>query len=394
MGGKLMQCDYTLDDDGDVHLGTPEEVEMSYTPVADGTSTESFRTLALESVSLQESAYDPAKGELTVTVIKPGMSKNRRNYKPAVLKKAAADGIFEGAKMFADHQTESEARSRPEGSVHNWVATLGKPWAEGDGTVKSVATVIDPPFKAKLDRLNEVGQLNQMGVSIRAVGEASKASDAQGEYTEVESILAARSVDFVTHAGAGGQVEAMESQQSDDWDVDLIGEADFRKRRPDLVKLIESSAQSIQEGAQEKMKTLEQQLQESNTQLAAEKTARQTAETKLAESEKTAKKATASAELSKLLTESKLPEIAQKKIQKQFSEAVSTEGMKEAVDAEKEYIKSLQPGSGVRNLGEKHNGMQESGGEADKAAGIALVEGYKRAGLSESEAKIAAGVPA
>lgn len=390
MDGKLMQCDYTIDQDGDVQLGDPEPVEMSYTPVADrnASSSESFRTLAVEAVSLKESAYDSSKGELTLTVIKPGMSKNRRNYSPGVLKKSAS--VFEGAKMFADHQTESEAKSRPEGSVNNWVATMGKTWAEGDGTVKGTATVIDPQFKAKLDRLNEVGKLSDMGVSIRAVGEASKQKDADGEYTEVESILAARSVDFVTHAGAGGQVEAMESQQVNEWDVDLIGEADFRKRRPDLVAIIESSAQ----GAKDQMKSLEQQLQEANTQLAAEKKRADEATTKLTESEKTAKRATAAAELTKLLTESKLPEAAQKRIREQFKEAESTEKMKEAIDAEKEYIKSLQPGSGVRNMGEKHNGVQESAPADEKDSALQLVEGYKRAGLTEAEAKIAAGVPA
>lgn len=390
MDGKLMSCDYTIDADGDVQLDTPEEVEMSYTPVAERQSSdanESFRTLATECVSLKESAYDPSKGELTVTVIKPGMSKNRRNYSPAVLKHAAASGVFKGAKMFADHQTESEASARPEGSVHNWVATLGQPWAEGDGTVKSKATVIDPQFKAKLDRLNEVGQLDQMGVSIRAVGEASKKKDGEGEYIEVESILAARSVDFVTHAGAGGRVEAMESH-TDEWDVDLISEADFRKRRPDLVKLIESSAQ----GAKEKMKSLEQQLQEANAQLAAKSKELTEANTKLAESEKTAKKAAASAELTKLLTESKLPEAAQTRVKKQFAEALSTDGMKEAIELEKEYIKSLTSGAGVRHMGASSNGTQESDKTGSEDAAKLLVESYQAAGLSEKESKLAAGV--
>jgi hypothetical protein len=390
MDSKLMQCEYSIDADGDVQLGDPQEVEMSYTPVADRqtAANESFRTLAVESMSLQESAYDAGKGELTVTVIQPGMSKNRRNYSAGMLKKSAK--IFEGAKMFADHQTESEAKSRPEGSVNNWVATLNKTWAEGDGTVKGTATVIDPQFKAKLDRLKETGNLNQMGVSIRAIGEASKSKDADGEYVEVESIVAARSVDFVTHAGAGGRVEAMESQQqSDEWDVDLITEADFRKRRPDLVKLIESSAQ----GAKEQMKSLEQQLQESNAQLAAKTKELTEANTKLAESEKTAKKAAASAELTKLLSESKLPEPAQKRIQKQFAEALSTDGMKEAIDDMKELTKTLSSGSGVKHMGAGANGTQESDGGSNNADHQKLlVEAYQSAGMSEKEAKLAAGV--
>src|SRR5271157_2608964 len=73
--------------------------------------------------ALQESAYDPKKGQLTITIIKPGLSKNNRYYSPELLKKSA--GIFENAKMFADHATDKESAARPEGSVKDWVATVG-----------------------------------------------------------------------------------------------------------------------------------------------------------------------------------------------------------------------------------------------------------------------------
>jgi len=57
----------------------------------------------------------------------------------------------------------------------------------------------------------------------------------------VESLIAARSVDFVTYAGAGGQIEAMESATRDnEIDVDLVTEAALRKRRPDLIRLVEN----------------------------------------------------------------------------------------------------------------------------------------------------------
>ena len=375
MDGGLYQVDYT--DDGEkVTLGNPVEVEMSYTPISMG---ESHRTLAAESVSLQESAYDATKGELTVTVIKPGMSKNKRFYPPAVLKKSAS--IFEGVKMFADHQSDKESKERPEGSVHNWVGSLGKVWAEGDGTVKAKATIVEPLFKAKLDRLNETGLLNQMGVSIRAVGEAHAVEQDGEKFQMVESLLAARSVDFVTYAGAGGQVEAMESTMNDEWDVDLIGEAEFRKRRPDLVTLIESSAHGAT------MKTLEQQLQETQTALAAAETEKKAAETKLQESEKVAQKATAAAELAKLLTETKLPEVAKSRIQKQFAEAVSIEGMKEAIADEAAYIESLGKPTKVTGLGAAQNpGGQDTG----KSAYAALKESFIAAGMNEKDAEVAA----
>src|SRR5207253_4294416 len=186
-----------------------------------------------------------------------------------------------------------------------------------DGTVKGTATVIDPGFKAKLDRLKEAGQLQQMGISSRHAVEASEQQIDGQDAMYMESLLAVRSVDFVTYAAAGGQVEAMESA-ADAWDVDVIAEKDFRQRRPDIVAVIESAIQ----GEKQTMKSLEQQLQESNTQLAAAKDAQKAAETKLQESAKVAAKATVAAELSKQLSESKLPEKAQERIRKQFAEAV------------------------------------------------------------------------
>ncbi len=326
MDGKLMQCDYTVDADGDVQLSDPIEVETSYTPVEGAAAaTESFRVLACNAVPFEESAYDAASGKLTMTVIKPGLNKSKARYYPAsTLKRDYA--VFENAKMFADHQSEKDAKERPEGSVNNWVAQIQKVWPESDGTIKAEAMVIDPPFKAKLDTLNKAGLLHEMGVSIRAIGEASE-QEREGVTTNVvESLVAARSVDFVTYAGAGGQIEAMESAHEDiENDVDLVTEAVLRKRRPDLIRLVEKHVQETT------MKSVEQQLQESQTQLTALTKENADLKTKFAEAQKATAKATVAAELTKQLTESKLPEISQARIRKQFAEADKVEGIKEAI---------------------------------------------------------------
>ncbi|PYX38252.1 MAG: hypothetical protein DMG75_04445 [Acidobacteria bacterium] len=75
-----------------------------------------------------------------------------------------------------------------------------------------------------------------MGISIRAVGEASKANIEGMDTNCVEALLRARSVDFVTYAGAGGQVEAMESAQNRDNDVDLV-ESSARKETTNVKTL-------------------------------------------------------------------------------------------------------------------------------------------------------------
>lgn len=428
MDGKMMQCDYSISGD-EVTLSDPIEVETSYTPVHAADAQESFRVLALSTTPFEESAYDAASGKLTMTVIKPGLNKSKARFYPK--ETLTRDyKVFENAKMFADHQTEKAAKEQPEGSVNNWVAQISKVWPESDGTIKATAIVIDPPFKAKLESLNKSGLLHEMGVSIRAIGEASEGERDGVTTNVVESLIAARSVDFVTYAGAGGQIEAMESATEDnDLDVDLVTEAGLRKRRPDLVQLVEKHAQETT------MKSLEQQLKESKTghdTLTAENadlkkkfSEAQTAATKLAEdrkaadkttadllkenatqlktltesnieltgkieaAEKATAKATVANELTKRLNESKLPEISQNRIRKQFAEAAVIDGIKEAITEELAYVKSLGGKLTTKNLGAGDNGTTR---ESENVAPTKeqMAEAFQSMGLNETESKLAA----
>ena len=182
--------------------------------------------------------YTPSTGDLSITVIKPGWSKNNRYYPAEVLKNSA--NIFEGAKMFVDHATETENKQRPEGSVKDWVGTITTVKAEADGTLKATANIHDESFKTNLTNLKKAGNLSQMGVSIRAIGHP-RLGEAEGRKGPiVESLTYCKSVDFVTFAGAGGQVESM-SEAVDPDDVMLLSLADLKVKRPDLVKVIEST---------------------------------------------------------------------------------------------------------------------------------------------------------
>ncbi len=209
MNGKLFQCPYAVDAEGDVNLGKPQEVKDSYVPVTEESVKESF-DLASDFTTFGEfieSGYTPETGAFSMTIIKPGLSKNNRFYSADLLKKSA--GIFEGCKMFADHATEAESKAKPEGSVNNWMAQITKVYTESDGTIKGSGVVVDPVFKSKLDLLHKNGLLKEMGVSIRAMGRQSDGEMDGKKIKVVESLSHARSVDFVTFAGAGGQVETL-----------------------------------------------------------------------------------------------------------------------------------------------------------------------------------------
>lgn len=341
--------------------------------------------MKMASVSqLEEAAYDASKGLLTLTVIKPGFNKSGERYYPAAMLKRDYK-IFEGAKMFADHQTEAEAKHRPENSINNWVGSLKKVWAESDGTIKGQAAVIDPALKSKLEELNKQGLLGDMGVSIRAFGEAS-AQQVQGRKTNlVESLVRARSVDFVTYAGAGGQVEAIEAErdrEEEEFEWDGVTESELRSRRPDLVQLIESTAkENIMNATEEK--ALRDELAGANAKLAE-------ATKKVEESEKATKKAAAQTELAKLLKESKLPEISQKRLEKQFAEATVVDGIKEAVEEEQKYVRSLGAKPGVvKHMGERDNKQAtEQVSESERFEKRKKI--HMAQGMPEKQAEIAA----
>jgi hypothetical protein len=345
-------------------------------------NTESFRVLVGSALPIEESAYDAASGKLTMTVIKPGLNKSQSRYYPAATLKRDYK-VFEGAKMFADHQSAKDVKERPEGSVHNWVGQIQKVWPEADGTIKAQAMVIDPPFQAKLASLHRAGMLHEMGVSIRAIGEASEQEQDGVTTNVVESLLAARSVDFVTYAGAGGQIEAMESAANNDTDVDLVTEAALRKRRPDLIRIVETHAQETA------MKSVEVQLSESQTQLTALTKENEELKTKFADAQKAQVKATVAADVTKQLAESKLPGISQARIRKAFAEAEKADGIKEAIVEEQEYVKQLGGNrSGAKNLGAAANGTAQ---ESDDKKKPNLEEAFALLpGMSKDDAKVAA----
>lgn len=129
------------------------------------------------------------------------------------------------------------------------------------------------------------------------------------------------------------------------------------------------------------MKTLEVRLAEAEATIAT-----LTNENKsLKESEAAAKKLAVAAEISKQLSESKLPAVAVTLLSKQFADATTTDGIKEAIAGQVEYVKSL----GVEL--KKNNGASDNGNvnESDPAkAKEALIVSFQEGfGVSREQAE-------
>lgn len=213
-GDRYYRAAYVMDDAGAVAIGAAVEVlpQVVYTPApAPGTmpATESAPMELGEFVPLVESSESlmPLSLQEAATVnlklISPGWGTSGY-YSKDVLKKAA--GVFrEGLKMFWNHPTKAEEAARPEGDLDRMAAVLKENarWDDngpsGPG-VYAKAKVFDRYVKPIKEMAKDIG------VSIRAFGKGREGQAEGRSGRIVEAIDGAKSTDFVTIAGRGGEV--------------------------------------------------------------------------------------------------------------------------------------------------------------------------------------------
>lgn len=315
------------------------------------------RQLVHEFTPLSESVAEGfSRGIAEVTVIKPGFNSSRERYYPADMLRRDYP-VFEGAKMFADHPTDSEDESKPERTVgHEWVGVLKNVRASQEGDVLGEAHIIEPWFQSKLAALRDANSLNTLGVSILAVGRtAPQKVEIEGIKTHViESIVSRRSVDFVTEPGAGGHVMLYEGT-STEHDIDLIEVEQLRAQRPDLVDIIVQETTHTILKERSTMEELEKQIAELKEQLERATADKAELEQKIAEADSAQKKTVVDAKVSTALNESKLPDVAKERIRKQFKDAVSDDGLVEAIESERLYVASIAEAGKPRDMGHTQN---------------------------------------
>ena len=344
------------------------------------------KILEVSKVDISEATAEGiAKGELPVRIIQPGFNEGKgRSYAPSAIQDAAK--IFEGAKMYANHPSKSEARDRPERSVWDWVATLEGTAVSPNGNAVGVAKIHNGDFKEMVGGLFEAGTLDKLGVSINAVGKGVK-TNIEGQSTFlVENIVPSRgqSVDFVTEPGAGGQAGIMESVRDDIEviDADLMDLATLKEVRPDLVESIVKETKTELEQEVKEAMDKEQELatlQEANKTLTEERDA---ALAKVKESDDATAKTEAQAKIKEAVDKAEgLPEITKTRLLERFADATTEEGIEEAIKSEQDYLATLKEAGVVKGLGESQSktSTQEQ-----------LQEAFAATGMSEEAAKIAA----
>lgn len=212
----LYKISYVIDDAGTVTLGDPTKVLATtvYVPVSEALAAARTSAVAQESsaasleiagevIPLVEKAVRK-DGTVPLKFIAPGWGSSGY-YKPEVLKRDGPKVFSKGLKMYWDHPTPTEEAERPERSLRDLAAEFvsDATWQENgpDGPGLYADAKVFGSYAEAVDELAP-----HIGVSIRALGTA-KVGEAEGRKGPIiEKIVAAKSVDFVTTPGAGGQV--------------------------------------------------------------------------------------------------------------------------------------------------------------------------------------------
>ncbi len=146
-------------------------------------------------------------GTVAIKVVQPGWG-NSGHYSAEVLERDGPKAFPVGTPMFWNHPSLSEAQDRPERDLRDLAATTVSDayWQEsgnaGPGLYADAKVFGD--YSAAVDELAP-----HIGVSLRARGEATH-GEAEGRTGPiVERISEGLSIDFITSAGAGGQVVEM-----------------------------------------------------------------------------------------------------------------------------------------------------------------------------------------
>ena len=320
------------------------------------------------------------KGRATITVIKPGFNATEDRYYPKEMLQRDY-GIFEGQKMYADHPTEAEDQARPERSIRDWVATLTEVKVDDDGVVTGIAIVHEGWLKAKLAALQDGGTLSEMGVSINAVGSATKGTIDGKETLVIEKLVAARSVDFVTEPGAGGGVTVYESDKSRD--IDLIEILGLREKRPDLVEIIENEVRN--ELAEEAKKIMEdkERITELEGTVGTLTTENDTLKATAAKEAVVKAKAEAQATIKEAVDKAELPQASKDVLVARFAEAETADGIEEAIKSEIDYIALLSESGKVKGFGPSKPGDKKD----MEALKESFKEGFIQQGKSDEEAE-------
>lgn len=247
VSGSCYQADYTLtvDDGGDytAEIGPETEVDVAYVPMSDAREGARGAYLSNEYMELVERAVRP-DGTTRIKVIKPGWGSSGY-YQQEALQRDGGRAYPKGTKMFWNHPTAAEDKARPERDLRDLAAELTEDakW-DGKGPKGPGLYAHAKVFSQYAKHIEELAP--HIGVSIRGTGQFVE-GEAEGRKGKIITALGpGRSIDFVTAAGAGGEI------------LSLFESARGSTHEPDDSRLNDPAPAPVEEGGRDMALTPEE----------------------------------------------------------------------------------------------------------------------------------------
>jgi len=345
-------------------IGTADDEGSAASMMSDaGMMDESQVALVGDLVMIEEKAVR-RDGTVPIKLIQPGWGSSGF-YSQEVLERDGPKAFPAGTKMYWDHPTETEEAERPERSLKDLAAVLVTPATYNKQGPAGEGLYADSQvFSSYRGAIDEIAPY--IGTSIRAWGRGHEGVVEGKKGQIIDGIVAGQSVDFVTAAGAGGQIltlfEAARNRpvvtpsQEDD-----VSEQELREAQSKLADAEKASAAALAEAAR------------ANEALALREARDVIAET------------VGKADLhdaTRIRLVEQLVKAAPIKDGKLDTEALAVQ-VEEAVKSEVAYLAAITGSGQIRDMG----GAPVNGGEVKEAD---LAAAFRRMGLSESAAKSAA----
>lgn len=198
--------------------------------------------LLAERIEILENTINREARTVDVVLIRPGWSANGRYYSRDVIAKAAP--LFEGVKAYANHPTRAQLKAGEGRSVLDITGDYTKVRVREDGALVAERAVYGAAGDAVwplIERQVDVKPAKPIiGISINALGKASKGKADGKDGVIVESIDIANSADDVDNPAAGGGFERLiAGSDIPSLIADLLSEVtyeEFIKARPDIAE--------------------------------------------------------------------------------------------------------------------------------------------------------------
>lgn len=196
-----------------------------------------FITSGLFDVSEAEFHVEESTGELRakVRILKAGRSKNNRNYRPAAVREAVEKQMFNGVRMFIDHDPTKPPLKR---SMRDLVSAIeSTTYDEKDQAMDAQVVFFNKEFYDFAQRAK-----NYMGDSINALVRGTRVRGADGVVEEdIQGFHQPRSVDWVIYPAAGGFIQAFESEEEVDWSQITLEQ--LKEHAPAILEAYKSEVQ-------------------------------------------------------------------------------------------------------------------------------------------------------